>query len=74
MTPPAIEPGQPGPTPPDPTLDDPMLRVLRERHPEVDIVVLPQTAPAPLAPELAADERDRPRAGDARAGDRRDGA
>ena len=33
MTPPAIEPG-----PPDPTLADPMLRVLRERHPEVDIV------------------------------------
>ena len=58
MTPPAIEPGQPGRTPPDPTLDDPMLRVLRERHPEVDIVVLPQTAPAPVAPELAADERD----------------
>ena len=53
MTPPAIEPG-----PPDPTLDDPMLRVLRERHPEVDIVVLPQTVPAPVAPELAADERD----------------
>ena len=58
MTPPAIEPGPPGPPPPDPTLDDPMLRVLRERHPEVDIVVLPQTAPAPLAPELGADERD----------------
>jgi hypothetical protein len=34
-----------------------MLRVLRERHPEVDIVVLPQTAPAPVAPELGADER-----------------
>ena len=58
MTPPAIESGQPGPTPPDPTLDDPMLRVLRERHPEVDIVVLPQSAPAPVAPELTADERD----------------
>jgi hypothetical protein len=34
-----------------------MLRVLRERHPEVDVVVLPQSAPAPVAPELAADER-----------------
>ena len=56
MTPPATGPGQP--VPPDPTLDDPMLRVLRERHPEVDIVVLPQEAPAPVAPVLAADERD----------------
>ena len=53
MTPPAIEPG-----PPDPTLDDPMLRVLRERHPEVDIVVLPQHAPPPVVPELAPGERD----------------
>lgn len=53
MTPPAIEPGEP-----DPTLNDPMLRVLRERHPEVDIVVLPQNTPAPVAPELAADDRD----------------
>jgi hypothetical protein len=53
MTPPAITPG-----PPDPTLDDPMLRVLRERHPEVDIVVLPQNAPVPVVPELAADGRD----------------
>lgn len=58
MTPPAIEPG-----PPDPTLDDPMLRVLRERHPEVDIVVLPQTVPAPVAPELASGERDAVAAG-----------
>ncbi len=58
MTPPAIGPGQPGPKPPDPTLDDPMLRVVRERHPEVDIVVLPQSEPAPVAPQLAADERD----------------
>ena len=53
MTPPAIEPGAP-----DPTLNDPMLRVLRERHPEVDVVVLPQPAPAPVAPELARDRRD----------------
>jgi len=58
MTPRATSPGHPGPTPPDPTLDDPMLRVLRERHPEVDIVVLPQNAPAPVAPELAAHERE----------------
>ena len=53
MTPPAIEPGHP-----DPTLNDPMLRVLRERHPEVDVVVLPQPVPAPVAPELAPDRRD----------------
>lgn len=52
MPPPAIEPGAP-----DPTLDDPMLRVLRERHPEVDIVVLPQSGPAPVAPVL--DDADR---------------
>jgi hypothetical protein len=32
-------------TPPDPVSADPMLRVLRERHPEVDIVVLPQPLP-----------------------------
>ena len=53
MTPPATTPG-----PPDPTLDDPMLRVLRERHPEVDSVVLPQHVPAPVVPELPAGERD----------------
>lgn len=52
MTPPAIEPGAP-----DPILDDPMLRVLRERHPEVDIVVLPQTAPALQAPDLTLAQR-----------------
>lgn len=52
MTPPAIEPGAP-----DPALADPMLRVLRERHPEVDIVVLPQTAPAPQVVELSAPQR-----------------
>ena len=56
MTPPA--PGDSDPTPPDPTLDDPMLRVLRERHPEVDVVVLPQNRPAPVAPVIAADELD----------------
>ena len=58
MTPPAIEPGQPGPTPPDPTLSDPMLRVVRERHPEVDIVVLPQPLPVPQLPELGSAQRE----------------
>jgi hypothetical protein len=58
MTPPAIEPGQPGPTPPDPTLSDPMLRVVRERHPEVDIVVLPQPLPVPRLPELGPAQRE----------------
>lgn len=58
MTPPAIEPGQPGPTGPDPTLNDPMLRVVRERHPEVDIVVLPQPVPVPEIPELGPAERE----------------
>lgn len=53
MTPPATPPG-----PPDPTLADPMLRVLRERHPEVDVVVLPQNAPAPVVPDLAVDGRE----------------
>lgn len=57
MTPPAIEPGPSGPVPPDPTLSDPMLRVLRERHPEVDIVVLPQPAPVPQLPELGPAQR-----------------
>ena len=41
----------------DPALTDPMLRVLREQHPEVDIVVLPQTTPAPQVAELSADQR-----------------
>jgi hypothetical protein len=53
MTPPAIGPGAP-----DPTLDDPMLRVLRERHPEVDVVVLPQHVPVTGAPELDAAGRE----------------
>ena len=53
MTPPATPPGAP-----DPVLDDPMLRVLRERHPEVDIVVLPQTAPARQAPDLTVPQRE----------------
>src|SRR5688500_16098038 len=52
MTPPA-----PDPAAPDPALADPMLRVLREQHPEVDIVVLPQTAPAPQSPDLTVAQR-----------------
>lgn len=47
MTPPETGPGAP-----DPLQADPMLRVLRERHPEVDIVVLPQGSPARRAPEV----------------------
>jgi len=55
MTPPATEPGAP-----DPLLDNPMLRVLRERHPEVDIVVLPQPVPAaePDVAPLGREQRD----------------
>lgn len=53
MTPPATGPGAP-----DPLQADPMLRVLRERHPEVDIVVLPQGAPAREAPEVDPPGRD----------------
>jgi hypothetical protein len=42
-----------GPAVPDPALADPMLRVLRERHPEVDVVVLPgPVPPAPDTPRL----------------------
>lgn len=52
MTPPATPPGAP-----DPALADPMLRVVREQHPEVDIVVLPQTRPAPAVPVLDAERR-----------------
>ncbi|CUR56366.1 hypothetical protein NOCA1110050 [metagenome] len=52
-----MPPSAPGPGAPEPILD-PMLRVLRERHPEVDIVVLPQHAPAPVAPVLDAADRD----------------
>ncbi len=37
---------------------DPMLRVLRERHPEVDVVVLPQPAPVPAAAELTLPQRE----------------
>lgn len=53
MTPPAPAPGDA-----DPTQSDPMLRVLRERHPEVDVIVLPQpAAPAP-APVLDSSQRE----------------
>ena len=39
----------------DPALADPMLRVLREQHPEVDIVLLPQQPlPRPAAPDSPA--------------------
>lgn len=53
MTPPATGPGAR-----DPLQADPMLRVLRERHPEVDIVVLPQGSPARQAPEVDPPGRD----------------
>lgn len=53
MTPPAIEPGVP-----DPILSNPMLRVVRQRHPEVDIVVLPQPVPVPEIPELGPARRE----------------
>lgn len=53
MTPSAIEPGDPALP-----LADPMLRVLRERHPEVDVVVLPQPVPVPQLPELGHAERE----------------
>ena len=58
MTPPAIEPGPSDSALPDPTLSDPMLRVLRQRHPEVDIVVLPQPVPVPQLPELGPAQRE----------------
>lgn len=43
---------------PDPALADPMLRVLRERHPEVDIILLPGPAARPPVPTLAPEERE----------------
>lgn len=52
-----MTPPQSDATPPDPVMSDPMLRVLRERHPEVDIVVLPQTAPVRQAPTLSLQQR-----------------
>ncbi|GAA1933185.1 hypothetical protein [Nocardioides hwasunensis] len=53
MTSPPTDPGAP-----DPVADDPMLRVLRERHPEVDVVVLPQRRPVAEAPEVDPVRRD----------------
>lgn len=57
MTPATPDPATSDPATPDPALADPMLRVLREQHPEVDIVVLPQTTPAPQSPELTLAQR-----------------
>lgn len=39
---------------PDPALADPMLRVLRERHPDVDVVLLPRPVPPPGSPTMDA--------------------
>ncbi|NPC43995.1 hypothetical protein [Nocardioides sp. zg-1230] len=36
---------------PDPAAADPFFRVLRERHPDVDVVLLPPTRPRPADPE-----------------------
>lgn len=36
---------------PDPTATDPFFRVLRERHPDVDVVLLPPTQPRPADPD-----------------------
>lgn len=47
-------------TPPtDPTLVDPMFRELRQRHPEVDIVLLPPQAPVAEPPVPASDAEQR---------------
>lgn len=35
---------------PDPAAADPFFRVLRERHPDVDVVLLPATRPRPADP------------------------
>ncbi|MBS2938557.1 hypothetical protein KDN32_12475 [Nocardioides sp. J2M5] len=56
MAPPPDEPDRP--RRPDAAMADPMLRVLRERHPEVDVVVLPRNEPAPAVPTLDAGARD----------------
>lgn len=48
---------------PDPTASDPFFRVLRERHPDVDVVLLPPIVPRPADadawdgdPEVVADD------------------
>lgn len=45
--------------PPDPALADPMLRELRERHPDVDIVLLPPVQPLDAPAATAAQCRSR---------------
>lgn len=50
MTPPAIEPGAP-----DPALADPMLRVLREQHPESEGLNGPRKNLAQADPALLGD-------------------
>lgn len=36
---------------PDPAAEDPFFRVLRERHPDVDVVLLPPIRPRPADPD-----------------------
>jgi hypothetical protein len=45
--------------PPDPALADPMMRALRERHPDVDIVLLPPVRPLDEPPATPAQCRSR---------------
>ena len=45
--------------PPDPALVDPLFRELRQRHPEVDIVLLPSPSPVAEPPVAAADTDQR---------------
>jgi hypothetical protein len=47
------------PLPPDPALADPMMRELRERHPDVDIVLLPPVHPLDEPVATAAQCRSR---------------
>ncbi|WP_457205871.1 hypothetical protein [Nocardioides sp. P5_C9_2] len=50
--------------PPDPALADPMLRELRERHPDVDIVLLPPVRPLDVPVATTAQCRSRMRHAD----------
>ena len=43
---------------PDPTATDPFFRVLRERHPDVDVVLLPPTQPRPADPDAWSGDPD----------------
>lgn len=43
---------------PDPTATDPFFRVLRERHPDVDVVLLPSTQPRPADPDAWSGDPD----------------